>query len=256
MRLNKLFIATSVVALTLAFASCEKEPKPEPNNNSTSDTTQVNENFTKQLIDGGFETYWFVDETPDGDLNDYSSSMLNTLNSLYGLQYSMPGLNAPITAFQENESHSGNYALKLVTGMLRIEEDALLIPGAIGSLESDFIDAFTSTNQIPITKPYTERPTSIKGYFKYHPEMGDSASVTVILYNTQKEEIAKARWIQKEEVTSWTAFEQPVEYFNNEQPAYISLVYSASAGYDFDDLLSCVGQEGSTLWLDDMELTF
>lgn len=255
----------TITSIALVFAACNKPEEPEKPTPQPVDTVDnfpygnpvASEAFVDQLVDGGFETYWFWETTPDGDCINYKSSMLYTLNNLYALADYL-GCNAPITTQFDRDSHGGKYALKLRTGKLQNENGELLIPGAIAPLNDNFIDEFLNSEDgnISVERPYTAKPTAIKGYFKYHPELGDSASVTVILYNNAKEAIGKARWLQKEEVTTWTPFYQQVVYTSNETPAYISLVYAASAGYNFADLLNCQGQAGSTLWLDDMELEF
>lgn len=264
MKFKTLISFVSIFALICVFSSCDKE-KEEPQQQTATDTADnfgnrplPSEPFVEQLVDGGFETYWFWSEMSDGSrCIDYKSSMLLSLNCLYALKDILNSATAPITTQFDKDSHGGKYALKLITGRLVDEYDnELLIPGAIAPLNDNFIEEFLSGGSISITRPYTKTPTAIKGYFKYHPELGDSASVTVMLYNNEKEVIGVARWLQKTEVNTWTPFYEPVQYSSNETPAFISLVYASSAAYNFDDLLHCQGQEGSTLWLDDMELEF
>lgn len=269
MKLKKFVYLASALAIVFAFTSCndpEPEPGPNPDPQPVEDDTLAfgnepleSEPFVDQLVDGGFETYWYWAETSDGRCIDYKSSMLYSLNCLYALKDVLGSSEAPLTTQLERNAHSGKYALKLVTGQLIDEVGSqLLIPGAIAPLRDDFIAEFLGLTKgnITITKPYTAQPKAIKGYFKYLPVLGDSASVTVTLYNNAKDVIGEARWLQKAEVNSWTPFYQQVTYTSNETPAYISLVYSSSAGYDFADLMNCKGRVGSTLWLDDMELEF
>ena len=94
------------------------------------------------------------------------------------------------------------------------------------------------------------------GYYKYAPVASDSASISVKLYNGS-EVIAEGYLLEKNEVNTWTQFEVPMVYSNTSAtPTHISIIISASAGYDFADLTNCQGQEGSSLWIDDLEFTF
>ena len=132
-------------------------------------------------------------------------------------------------------------------------------PGAIAPLNTNFVDEFLNNpDGISIKRPYTAKPTSIKGYFKYTSVAGDSASVCVELFSGNTL-VARGYFLQKSTVSTWTPFSAPIEYigdYNACSPTHISIIVSSSAGYNFADLTNCKGQDGSTLWVDDLEFGF
>lgn len=264
--MKKLFAFMFVSAVMAAsFISCEKEPQPEkPQNNTPTHTDFPTSKpecaaFTKEFVDGGFESCWYWQSTQNDTYLEYQSSVLLSLNMLHALEDMIPGTTAPFSAFCDSVTpHSGNYAMKLVSG--RIHDDnvgELFLPGAIAPLNESFISEFLSDGFINVKKPYTEKPTAIKGYYKYVPVSDDIASIRVILYNGD-EVIAEGELTQSNTIENWAAFNIPItgENYASATPTHISIIFSASANYDFADLANCTGKEGSTLWLDDIELVF
>ena len=262
-KIFSIVLMTAIVALLSAGCKDPDEPKPTPTPvGPTSWPTEAPacDAFTHQIVDGGFENQWFQ---PQGaDYLEYQSSVFYTLNSLSVLRDipAMQVTNAPITSMLDSVTpHSGKYAMKLTTGILRDAANGqLLIPGAIAPLNVNFVDEFlNSPDGINVKRPYTDKPTSISGYFKYTSVASDSASICVELYNGNTV-IARGYFLQKTSVNSWTHFSAPIEYtdYANATPTHISIVVSSSAGYNFADLTNCQGQDGSTLWIDDLELGF
>lgn len=257
--------------MALAVVGCKDpdDPKPDPENPSThSDwpsTPPECDAFTDQIVDGGFETQWY--QPQDAEYLEYKSSVFYTLNSLITLKDipAMQVVQAPITAQLDSVTpHGGNYAIKLVTGSLvNAANGRLLVPGAIAPLNQTFVNEFlNSPDGINVKRPYTQKPIAISGYFKYESVNGDSASVCVELYDADKQVIARGYHLQKNSVNTWTQFNVPIDYtvsggsMESAVPAYISIIISASAGYDFSELTNCRGQDGSALWIDDLELHF
>lgn len=256
-----------IASLTLAFVatSCEKDPVPEdPNNdvpvNTEFPTTKPEcEAFTKQFVDGGFENCWYWQSTRNDTYLEYQSSVLMSLNLLHALEDMIPGTTAPFTAYCDSVTpHSGRFAMKLVSG--RIHDDnvgELFLPGAIAPLNETFISEFLDNGNINVKRPYTEKPSALKGYYKYTPVDGDTASICLKLYNGD-EVIAEGIFVARNTVSGWTEFNIPItgDSYGATTPTHISIIISASAGYDFSNLANCVGKEGSTLWIDDIELVF
>lgn len=246
------------------FASCEKEPvaepeKPTPPNTDFPTSKPECEAFTKQFVDGGFETCWYWQATQNGSYLEYQSSVLMSLNMLHALEDAIPGTIAPFTAYCDNETpHSGKYAMKLVSGRIHDDHNGeLFLPGAIAPLNETFISEFLDDGNINVKKPYSEKPISLKGYYKYSPIEGDTASVSVKLYNGN-DIIAEGTFVERDAVNEWTEFNIPIvgTDYETTTPTHISIIISSSAGYDFSHLTNCVGQEGSTLWIDDLEFVF
>lgn len=263
--MRKLFtVLFASLACVIFFASCEKEPKPDPVNQTPSNTEFPTTkpdcaSFTKEIVDGGFESCWYWQSTQNNTYLEYQSSVLMSLNMLHALEDLIPGTTAPFTAFCDSLTpHSGKYAMKLVSGRIHDEQNGeLFLPGAMAPLNEKFIDEFLNDGNISVKRPYTEKPTAIKGYYKYAPVDGDRGSITVTLYNGDNV-IAEGTLIESNNVGSWTEFNIPItgENYANTTPTHISIIFSASADYNFADLLSCTGQVGSALWLDDLEFVF
>ena len=132
----------------------------------------------------------------------------------------------------------------------------LFIPGVVGTITVDIanIDA-------TLGYPFTSRPLGMKGYMKYAPVNGDSASIFVELkrYNEDlgmSQMIGRGELIFKEAVADWTEFDLTIEYKSQVQPDSITVLFVASAGYNFDNFLACQGQKGSSLWVDDVQLYY
>lgn len=258
-KLSLLFAA----ALVCVATGCSKPEEPEEPEESTP-STPVSEEFTKQIVDGGFESCWYTQSMTGENYWEYNSSVFYTLNNLHAL-IEVPDLmltSSPLTAFRDEDAHSGNYCMKLVTGILTDQSKGrLLIPGAIAPLDQNFVYQFLTPSEFPdginVKREYHEKPTALVGYYKYTPVAGDSASVSVKLYNGS-EVIAEGYYVEKNDVSGWTQFNVPIsgDNYSSSNPTHISIIFSSSAGYDFSDLTHCQGQEGSTLWLDDVELVF
>ena len=254
-----------IFALAAFVTSCEKEPQPAPQGTDTPTNTEFPTSkpecapFTKQFVDGGFENCWYWQSTQNNTYLEYQSSVLLSLNMLHALEDMIPGTTAPFSAFCDSLTpHSGRFAMKLVSGRIHDDNNGeLFLPGAIAPLNETFISEFLSDGNINVKKPYTEKPTALKGYYKYTPVEGDTASVSVKLYNGD-EVIAEGTFVEKNTVSGWTEFNIPITGANYDAvtPTHISIIISASAGYDFSNLMNCVGKEGSTLWIDDFELVF
>lgn len=262
-------------AFVFMAVSCENpnEPEPDPTPVDTTDTDlgfikPECEAFVHDIVDGGFENCWYKQEMSNEIYVEYQSSVFYSLNSLHAL-LDVPAMmlnSSPITAYRDkSDPHSGKSCMKLVTGLLTDGGGQLLIPGAMAPLDENFVYQFLHPDEYPeginIKKPYTDKPTALKGFFKYHPVNGDEGSICVELYNGS-EVIARGYQRFTTDETQWSSFNIPIDYTVNggslstAQPTHISIVVSSSADYNFADLTHCQGQVGSTLWLDDISFDF
>ena len=186
-----------------------------------------------------------------------SSFYLCTLNQLFELEGDQG--DCPLTAFRvENEdSVVSNYALRLISAATIFGNETVFMPGAIGTWETsgnNIATEFLDDGSIDTYKPFTSRPVSVKGYAWYFPVGGDSASVEIVLKkgNTQ---VGYGRLVINAS-SEYEAFECPITYTSTEAPTLIQLIVSASAAYNFSDMLHCNGQAGSTLYVDELELNY
>lgn len=204
------------------------------------------------IEDGSFETKWASYAAESGNYLDYSYEdsldLLMTLNVLYQLPADpLPGV---LTAFRETSAQDGNYAIRLTSHYLG---GFLLIPGALGTISNNFIEQFLSSEGvISVKKEFPFKPLALKGYYKYSPVSGDSAVIDMELFNGSTS-IAKGKLMEYNTVSSWTSFDIPFIYSDTTLAAtHIKLLFIASAGYNFDDLMSCVGQENTSLFIDNI----
>jgi hypothetical protein len=231
---------------------CEDPDCPgcPPTTECTAVTPPTNDDYVANFPDGQFEVGFTEKEGENGlKFDDYSNELLRTINDLYGLPTALGGP-GPITTKKICSDIDSRYALKITSYWMKLGESNILIPGAIGTLSSNFISEFIEHDgAIGTKKPFTQKPASFKGYMKYEPVAGDSAAIEITIYNGDNV-IGSGKLIKKSAVSSYTLFEVPIIYTDASPATHISLIMSSSAGYNFSDLLNCKGQEASTLYID------
>ena len=259
---QKFFFGISAILIATLFlmtdckpkCSCDKEPYcddcPEPPPPCPA-TTPPADGYEANFPDGRFENGFIKDAIDGVEFETYVNDLLRTINDLYALSQDIGGP-GPLTTFKECSDIDGFSALKLKTGFLPGFQDGVLIPGAIGTLSNNFIAEFLDSGGIGTKRPFTQKPVAFKGYMKYEPVSGDSAAVEIEIYNGN-DVIGSGILVKKSAIGSYTPFEVPITYkpeFNNLPATHLKLIMSASAAYNFNDLLNCKGQIGSTLYID------
>lgn len=193
-------------------------------------------------------------------------------------------LNKNVTSPDETYKHSGRYSVKLQSQFVGILSFGKFAAGNLFAgqyLRTDGTDGVLSFG-----RPFTSRPTKLKGYIKYTPGTVDYSSNSELptgatdigniyialgdwsepieirtkdkkLFDKNDEKIiAYGEW----EITSETQgadgglleFEIPLDYRSLDRiPSYIVLVASASKYGDY-----FTGSTGSTMWIDDLELIY
>jgi hypothetical protein len=219
--------------------------------------TPPNDGFLENFPDGEFET-GFHEEVSEGvKFDNYSNSLLRTINDLAALPPDMGGGMHLLSAKKAKDPVGGHFALNMTTRLLQFGDLRILIPGAVGTISDDFINEYLAGGAITIRKPFTQKPVSLKGYMKYAPVQGDSAAIEIELYNGNTS-IGRGILIEKRTINNWLAFEVPVIYSDPSATAvtHLKLIFSSSASYDFNDLVHCTGQEGSSFTIDHIWWTF
>ena len=209
-----------------------------------------------QLPDVSFETGWKLEQGIYGSFEEYETEFFFTLNSLYAVENDP--LPADITAWKDVNSHLGNYCIKLVSGIIPLGEFIVFLPGMVGTLNPDFVYEFLGGDgDVTVTRDWAyDTPRALEGWYKYNPVEGDSALIDIGFFD-YGDEIFIEKMIIKETVNDWTHFSVDIpqqywsEYFNE-----IRVLFVASAGVNFDTLVLCKGQKGSTLWIDDIYLNY
>jgi len=196
-----------------------------------------------------------------GDYKDFETDLFYTLNSLYDLD------NGPLeipprvlTAFQEGNAQHGAYCIKLTSGRISGGTSFVFLPGMVGTVSKEFVKEFLEPGGegVRTTKLWEyATPHALEGYFKYIPVEGDSALINIEFYDDDGVAVVVENKIIYESVESWTKFSIPIpEKYWNEVFYEIRILFVASAGVNFEHLDECVGQLGSTLWVDNLNLNY
>lgn len=212
----------------------------------------------KEIPDGNFETGWIKLQgcTVSDWYQEYRTSLFYTLNSLSVVCPSMG--HGDETAFKDPNGVHG-VCIKLKSGRVTLGTgEPYFLPGMVGTISEDFVGEFLNPPYIVhITRDWDEydTPHALIGYYKYLPVQGDSALID-IGFSSKGVGFVESKII-KEEVKDWTKFiiEIPEQYRGNFYKD-IRLLFVASAGVNFNALLECQGQQGSTLWIDDISLCY
>lgn len=168
------------------------------------------------------------------------------------------------------DSHSG-LAAQLQTVQVTVFIAKVKAAGNlfIGSYKTN---ASNPASSVTFGRDYTgARPTKLSGYFKYQPgaEMSDGSVPSEKLEKDEcdiyiqlwcgNETIGEGHFITNETISEYTRFEIPVEYtVTNKRPDKITIVATSSRYGGYFDGMSVIGQLaiGSTLWVDDFELSY
>ncbi|MBW6461026.1 MAG: PCMD domain-containing protein [Bacteroidales bacterium] len=168
---------------------------------------------------------------------------------------------APVTFEQSIEARTGDYALKLYN----VNAFGIIATGAItnGRFHAEFnIDnsyAYTDTTDLQWHQPFTWRPDSLAGWFRFYPQDNDICQFKVILhvkeakmpeFGTLPNWVGMAQFRSEPGVTydNWTRFSVPFEYFQDINPRYLLCVINSG------DSISAFAD--SWLLADDLELIY
>lgn len=200
------------------------------------------------MPDGSFENAWIVNTCPNGDYNEYSSDLFTTLNFLYEMDD--VGL---LTAYKETSNpQDGSLCIKLVSKL-----SGVFLPGALGTIAPNFVQEYLDNNRLDVRRDYefASQPQALTGYYKYTSVFGDSAAIEIGMYNND-ELLAENKMIEYTNVGEWKSFRLPLVYGSEALPNKAKILFVASAGYDFANLENCQGEDGSTMWVDNIAFDY
>jgi hypothetical protein len=180
----------------------------------------------------GFEDWTFVDFFGQFYIPN-SWDNLDSATAIIGI----------LTCQQTTDKHSGQFAVKLLT-------QEVIIFG------TDTANGIITTGNLIVIPPYgieggipyTERPDSIAGWFKYTPAPGDSTQIQFDLFTNAGDTIGTALIQIGQTVTGYTRFSAPVVYQSSGTPELSRWLISSSNGYN--------ALPGSVLYVDDISLIF
>lgn len=179
-----------------------------------------------------------------GSYEDPAGSMFKTLNSLNSL-------GVPVTVFKTTDAYS-NFAAQLQSNTFVVLN--IFIPGTLGT-----VVAQTTPPAAFLGVPFTDMPSRFKGWFRYHPTGNDSAEILIALMKRNgpnRDTVARAAMKIKNLVNTYTQFDLPLTYFSTTVPDSLIILCVSSAGYNFQNLFACAGQNNSTLYVDELELEY
>ncbi|MDX5346243.1 MAG: T9SS type A sorting domain-containing protein [Hymenobacteraceae bacterium] len=144
-----------------------------------------------------------------------------------------------IPATRTTDSHSGTYAMQLETKS-----------SAGGAIQGG---AVTASNTSNFGYPFTDRPGSLEGFYKYTPVSGDTGGVFVALYKWnpamgQRDTIGLGIFFTNTAATTYTPFRCFISYRSAATPDTAEIIVSASS-LDFP-------QVGSVIKIDDLSFSF
>lgn len=167
---------------------------------------------------------------------------------------------APEVASRTDNARSGVSALKLVNkSTMGIVANGMLTNGAIhGEMDKSKSYIYTDTINTGFSTPFTSRPDSVTGWYRYSPAENDSAMAVFLLhdgYVTLPDHGTKSCWVGGVKIMlpatggdRWERFSAPFGYFKNSSPKYILIVFSAGNRQQ--------AVEGSTAYFDDIQLIY
>lgn len=180
-----------------------------------------------------------------GTGNQYEEPTGNWWTTLNALKL----LGGPVTVSKTTDAHGGTYAAKLTSA----QWNTILLPGLLVS--GDF-DANSSTFLIT-GQPFTDRPSTFRGWYKYFPANGDSAGIAALLTrwdaaNGRRDTLGIAAIVLYDTVASYTEYALPFLYSAlTVAPDSLTLALVASQGGN-----NFIGQPGSTLYADDLSFDY
>jgi len=212
------------------------------------------EGNSQQILNGGFE------ETISDTSSYYPQGYLRPL--YWGFGWYTLGCGY-IMGEMTDESHSGNWAIKL--------ETISCAPAVVSSVAATRQEVENSIFLPELSSHIiNDRPDQLSFYFKYQPVNGDTARVSALLFNYPDTVFTNQWEIDWFEVIDTVAFVQVLlvgstaqytqhvvnfEYFSSEVPSYCHVdFFSNHHGGEFYG-----GQHahpGTTLWIDDVELIY
>jgi hypothetical protein len=149
---------------------------------------------------------------------------------------------------KSTDHYSGSFSAKLETKEIPIVN--ITVPGVI-TLGTLVIDIGNMTYSIEGGVPMGDKPTHLKGYFKYSPKGGDSCAIGILLSkwaDSTRDTVGYGYFSSPDTVTSWTYFSAWIDYPSSAMPDTMNILAISSATF------SPTG--GTILYLDGLYLDY
>lgn len=169
---------------------------------------------------------------------------------------------APATCSRDGNAHTGSYCLKLkATTFFGVTVNGIATTGRVQAPDFNAANGYAGTDagNALYNTPFTGRPDSLVGWFKYTSAGSNPGTIQVNLHtsngalpengtyqgNTAPNVVARAIFTTAASNTSsWTRFSVPFVYVNGNTPQYFLCVMNTGAN------------NNNTLWVDDLEVIY
>jgi hypothetical protein len=149
---------------------------------------------------------------------------------------------------KSTDNNSGSFSARLESKQLTLP--SIVIPGVV-TLGTLTIDIFTQTYGINGGVPISDKPTHLKGFFKYQPNGGDSCAIGIGFTkwnNGVRDSVGLGAFSTHDIVNVWTPFYAWIDYVLPEQPDTFNILAISSA--------DSTPTAGTVLYVDDISLDY
>lgn len=164
----------------------------------------------------------------------------------------------PVVWGVSGDAHSGEHSVYLVNvGALEVVATGMVTNGRVhADLNADLAYVYTVQDDPRWNTPFSQRPDSVVGWYKYNPSQGDFGAVKVGLHVNElqipgdESNLVAMAYLElpSETITEWTRFAVAFEYYKDINPEYqLTILYAGNGTMAVD---------GSEAWFDDVEFIY
>jgi hypothetical protein len=205
----------------------------------------------------GFCSYFFIGDlkaqtpVPNGDFENWinygsyeNPQYWDTPNQ--AIEFALPLGTQVVTKSTDHES--GNYSAKLESQQLTFP--SIVVPGVV-TLGTLTIDILNQTFSVNGGVPISDKPTHLKGFYKFQPKGGDSCAIGIGLTkwkNGTRDSVGIGAFSTHDTINVWTPFYAWINYVLDEQPDTFNILAISSA--------DSTGTAGTVLFVDNISLDY
>src|SRR4030042_4172527 len=208
-----------------------------------------------QLENPGFENWDEIGISATDTIRepvDWSSLKTSDNESLSSL--------APVVCWRSGDAHTGSYSVKLENIATLVIANGTVTNGRVhADINTSKAYMYTDPGDGRWNNPFTSRPDSITGWYKYMPQGLDTMEVMIILHRGNgkqpdteylNDRVAVGHFRTGVSTGNiWTRFSAPFKYTSDQAPQYALAILNSGNGYTpiagsiafFDDLLMVYG---------------
>ncbi len=170
----------------------------------------------------------------------------------------------PYSAVTEktNDSFHGSWAVKMESKVCSSPSGGPRL--RTGRIQTAITGDTIVTHPLGWSLGYSERPEELSFYYKFHQEGTDSAAIYLLLFNYDVDTynvdtVGIASSYIHEETTEYTEFTLPIEYYKNDTPSFIHILFITSktladlGDWEYEPAYE-LAQPGTTFWVDNIVL--